>query len=587
MRARIRLGLVTAFAGALVVGGLVLAPAAHAAISGSHITTPSNPSFLIDDQDAGESTLAISGTTTGGNPSTDTVDILCYFAGISADLADDVPLAPDGSFSIAVPLLFLTGTTCRLRAVPTGTTPSDPTPFSGPVVSVGLRQSFTVAGGPNAGRVTGYFLDAQQETGSYTYLSLGDCGLGESYLYDPTYAPTAVTFLCNASLLSGESPSPTRSELQIDGTNAYAPSDAASINDSAGGLPALTDTYSLDKATGNVVIHESDPLVTCSEPTYPPTANSCPTFASAGVTDERTIEQADDGHLSLVSDSFRSTDGKAHSLDLEWDNSQAFGPFGAASQVEYEFPGESGFSTHVAGDDVSLPPSAGTIFIRSHGAPDGDTATGRGAIVYDRPATGAMFTDVVPGKSEFTLSQTGTVPAGSSTGFRFAYVQGYRAATVATLAAAASAALLDRLTVSRSGKGKGAVTSSPGGIACGRTCSHGYAFGTSVTLTARAAKGSRFTGWAGACRGGGRCTITTDDDFAIKAKFALKPCVVPDVVGKSLRAAKFALKRAYCSVGKISYASSSRKKGKVVSQQPRPHKRLRQHAMVSLVVSKG
>ena len=47
-----------------------MTPAAHAAITGSQITTPSNPSFFVADEDAGTQTFAIAGTTTGGNPAT-------------------------------------------------------------------------------------------------------------------------------------------------------------------------------------------------------------------------------------------------------------------------------------------------------------------------------------------------------------------------------------------------------------------------------------------------------------------------------------------------------------------------------------
>ena len=66
--ARIRLAAAAAVVGSLVFGGLVVTPAAHAAITGSQITTPSNPSFFVADEDAGTQTFAIAGTTTGGNP---------------------------------------------------------------------------------------------------------------------------------------------------------------------------------------------------------------------------------------------------------------------------------------------------------------------------------------------------------------------------------------------------------------------------------------------------------------------------------------------------------------------------------------
>ena len=79
----------------------------------------------------------------------------------------------------------------------------------------------------------------------------------------------------------------------------------------------------------------------------------------------------------------------------------------------------------MAGDQVALPSAAGTIFVRMHGAADGDTGTGQGAIVYNRPASAANFTLVQSFQSEFTLHQTGNVPAGGSTSFRFAFVQDF------------------------------------------------------------------------------------------------------------------------------------------------------------------
>jgi Divergent InlB B-repeat domain len=55
-----------------------------------------------------------------------------------------------------------------------------------------------------------------------------------------------------------------------------------------------------------------------------------------------------------------------------------------------------------------------------------------------------------------------------------------------------------RVTVRRSGLGS--VSSAPGGISCGRTCSAVFFAGQTVTLRARAASGWRFVRWTGACR---------------------------------------------------------------------------------------
>jgi len=589
--ARIRVPAAAALAASLVVGSLVVTPAAGAAIIGSQITTPTDPSFFVADENASTQTFAIAGTTSGGNPATNLVDVNCYSGASSVSVAKNVSLKSDGSFSIPkANLNNALDLTCRLRAVPAGTKPANLTPFAGPVVGVGERDLNKVAGGQNNGKAYDYYLDAQQQTAAFDYTSLGGCGLQDGYLYDAAYTLTTTTFFCNAGLPGpAASTAPTRSDVQVDGANAYPSYQAFFVNSNAGGFPALTQTYTVDKATGNVVVQETAPLVKCNDPTYPPNTVSCATFVSTGVTDHRTITQDHDGHISWITDAFTSTDGKSHALDLLWDNNQQFwGTSGNSAEVEYEFPGESAFSTHVAGDTVTLPSSPGTILVRMHGAPDGDTATGQGAIVYDRPATTAAFTFVQSFDSEFTLQQTGTVPADGSTRFRFAYVQSYQAAAVALMAQEARSVFVNTLTVSRSGSGAGTVVSSPAGIACGKVCSHGYPYGTSVTLKAKAAKGSKFATWSGACKGGKGCTVTTDEDMSVKARFVLRPCVVPNLVGKTLPAAKAALKRASCTVGRVTRAASTREpKGHVVSQSPRPHKKLRPRGKVNLVVSKG
>jgi hypothetical protein len=78
------------------------------------------------------------------------------------------------------------------------------------------------------------------------------------------------------------------------------------------------------------------------------------------------------------------------------------------------------------------------------------------------------------------------------------------------------------LTVAKTGNGSGAVKSQPRGISCGKNCSHDYPTGSIVTLTATAAAGSTFGGWAGACAGSAlRCTVTIDAAKSVTASFAL------------------------------------------------------------------
>lgn len=591
---RIRISTAAAVLGGMLIGVLTITPSARATITASSITTPTDLSYFIADHDASSQTFTISGTTSGGNPAVDKLDIRCYYGTTSILVAGNVALDSSGAFSIATAgLAAIQARVCRLRAVPAGTTPSSVTPFAGPRIGVGERYSYKLTSGPNTGRLHNYYIYAQQLTGAFDFVALGDGDsfgpLYDGYLFDPTFANTTVTFYGNGGLLSAESGTPTRSEIRIDGVNAYDPGGATHINSDASGLPVLTYSYSLDPATGNLVIHETDPLVKCPDATYPPTTTSCATFVSAGVKDVRTMTQDHDGHIGWVTDVFTSTDGHAHSLDLLWNNAMRFrsNTAGDSSKLAYEFPGQSAFAMHAVGDVVSLPGSPGTILVKMSGAADGNTATGQGAIVYDRPLSAAAFTYVGQGESQFTLHQTGTIPANGSTRFRFAYAQAFKAADLATLAQTATTAFLNPLTVAKQGKGAGRVTSVPAGISCGTECSHGYPYGTSVTLTAKPSKTSAFAGWSGACSGAGTCTLDLIGNLAATATFD-RICVVPKVKGRKAKRAKYAIRHAYCSVGKVKHAFSAKvKKGRVISQRPKPGTRLKAHAKVDLKVSKG
>ena len=250
----------------------------------------------------------------------------------------------------------------------------------------------------------------------------------------------------------------------------------------------------------------------CASATYPPKAASCPTFVSTGVTATVTMTQDHSGRVAWVSDVFKSTDGKSHSLDLLWDNSQDFHCGGSCSgdstKDEYEFPGHKTYSTHVLGDTVSVASGPGTIFVKVKGAPDGDTA--------DRPRRDGVRPHGQPGVLQVRRQRPRVVHApsdgnrsrGGSTRFRFAYVQGYKSAQVASLAQYAAA--------------------------------------------------------------------------------VFKGCTVPNVVGKSLKAAKKAIAHAGCAVGKITHVHSAKvPAGHVVSERPKAKTHADYGTAVNLVISKG
>ena len=128
-----------------------------------------------------------------------------------------------------------------------------------------------------------------------------------------------------------------------------------------------------------------------------------------------------------------------------------------------------------------------------------------------------------------------------------------------------------QLKVTKNGSGSGTVTSSPTGINCGAECQANFEHGTSVTLAATPiGSGSSFAGWSGAnCSGTGSCTVPMNAAQSVTATFSLTPhCVVPGLKGKTLKAAKKALLKADCKLGKVK--GKKNPSAKVKTQKPKP-----------------
>jgi hypothetical protein len=65
-------------------------------------------------------------------------------------------------------------------------------------------------------------------------------------------------------------------------------------------------------------------------------------------------------------------------------------------------------------------------------------------------------------------------------------------------------------------------------------------------------------------------------------------CRVPRVVGQTLRQARKAIARSFCSVGSVGHQASGRRlKGHVIRQHPRPGSLLREHARVDVTVGRA
>ena len=174
----------------------------------------------------------------------------------------------------------------------------------------------------------------------------------------------------------------------------------------------------------------------------------------------------------------------------------------------------------------------------------------------------------------------------------------------------AASAPLRTLTVVYAGVG-GTVTSVPAGISCRPTCSGQFPDGTSVTLDTRADGGFFFQGWLGQdCFGISSCTVVLDQDRNETAEFGPEPapapppppppapppppppfrppCRVPTVVGLTLAPARKRISRSHCRVGTVRYKASSRKqKGHVLSEHPKPGRRLQGGARIALTLGSG
>jgi hypothetical protein len=67
--------------------------------------------------------------------------------------------------------------------------------------------------------------------------------------------------------------------------------------------------------------------------------------------------------------------------------------------------------------------------------------------------------------------------------------------------------------------GSGTVTSSPVGIICGIACSARFDPNTTITLTAKPDRGSKFLGWQEGCSGTAHCTVRLNSAQSVMARF--------------------------------------------------------------------
>lgn len=312
----------------LAVAFALAAPAvAQAEVTSSNVTTPSNPTYLLNDQtDVPVATTTVAGTTNGTTG--DTVDLRCRYDQTSYNtVASGVPVNADGSFSTEVDLDMFPDDACTLHAVDGSVGTSEYFRYDGPLVAVSRIEGLTtVPDGPNAGLVTDYDVRTTGIGGYFDLSSAGEQGIRDSAGYAPDLDEASGGW-DEAAELGGkdEDGSGIRNQLLVDGRNAYTPDQArdAYFGDGAPGgpldsyeapgLPGITLTASVSGTS--VIVTETFALVRCNNAdTTEPDATNCSEWLPTGVRVVRRWEVRE-GHTAFLSDTYESADGAAHSID--------------------------------------------------------------------------------------------------------------------------------------------------------------------------------------------------------------------------------------------------------------------------------
>jgi Glucodextranase, domain B/PASTA domain len=623
--------------------------AAQATVTATNITswtsdsagTPPNSPYLIS-YDNQPTRLVVTGTAPGATTGTrpDHVDIVCYSgaSSLSTILASNLAVRADHTFgtltgSAAPKLSAIAGRACRLRAVPSGGG-ADTSAFAGPSLAISETALLPpIAGGPpgpnNNGTFYNFFVNSVTFTGSAAWKApgtpetptVGGCGGPYATAVDPAFdLGSEYPINCAGSLFGDDLGIwGGRSEVVIDGRNAYDPASAQGLiartagqtngsQDLPGFPKSLNVSVEFDPSNGQVSSRLFETFVSChgSDPYKPLTTAACPSFDDTGVALTRVITTSNGGHVMTLTDTWSSTDGQSHSLDLLYDDYA--GVFGNADgERGWQFPGQSGFTQYAADASVPAPSSApGSILLRTNiSAPDGDSNEGFGAITFGQAPAAFRFA----GPSELEEDQLLVVPAGRTASLSYVY-------SIASSQASTSPGNINALAMAAQDRFQPASVQiiSPAG---GTTVSSAI-----VALTGTATAGSGIkslvvggqtvpvapdgTWYAQVPLSPGANAITalaTDGAGATtqaQVSIVYQPpappppphvvakCHVPRVKGMKLKGAEKALRKAHCRVGKVKrVASRQLARGRVMSTTPRAGRRLPARTKVELVVSKG
>lgn len=447
--------------------GLTLPGTAAAVAPVTQITAPATGSFLLAEEGR---MLKVKGTAAAGVTE---VDIRCYYWPTEYNiLRFKLPVASE-AFEVEIPTTSISADACQLRAIPSGLEPKELGPgqesenaqkYSGPLLATSYwtpepeSHNFFASATTFAGAI---FLES---AGSYAF---------ESDLFSSTEHADEFDFYGELNL-KAMPPIATRASLQVDSVNAYVPADLKALEFatkgkiSGAGQPVLTKTF--NEATRQFTVHEEDPVYYCAPEAakYPPTKTSCTSLVPAGVTvvrDWQTVESK----VALVTESWHSTNGAAHTIDVRYYNEMHSGNEGGGGEGgAYMFPGEASFAaTAKEGETRTLPAGPGMILYKTGPAvaEAGDGIHPQVAWVYDRSPSGPLTVQrpsSEPEYNSFELPYQYTVPAGgSSAPVRMAFAQSFSLTEARALAEGALASFHPTVTISSPANGSSIISTNP------------------------------------------------------------------------------------------------------------------------------
>ena len=244
--------------------------------------------------------------------------------------------------------------------------------------------------------------------------------------------------------------------------------------------------------------------------------------------------------LALTGVTSRKVHGSAGTFDLAIDTAQAFAAsvtveprtIGAGHVIVFQFDGTVTATGTVNAFDAFGPvgsvlaaitgasntPANNEVSVTLAGVPDNKRvsitlsqvnglldvpAVSMGFLVGDvnstRSANSSDISSVKARSGQTTLAASYLFDLNASGAINSSDISAVKARSGLTLPAATEVSLQ----VSKLGTGSGNVSSVPGGINCGSTCSANFTQNTSITLSATPDPGSTFSGWAGICAGVG------------------------------------------------------------------------------------